>query len=71
MNGKGWTWYNQFGEIKIAAEVEVPVMIGADGVTAGQAGLVPAPAATDNKKYLRGDGTWVQDDTAIYLSLWN
>ena len=31
---------------------------GADGTSAGTAGLVPAPAATDNTKYLRGDGTW-------------
>lgn len=31
---------------------------GADGSTAGAAGLVPAPAAADNTKYLKGDGTW-------------
>lgn len=31
---------------------------GADGSSAGTAGLVPAPAATDNVKYLKGDGTW-------------
>ena len=31
---------------------------GADGTNAGAAGLVPAPAATDNTKYLKGDGTW-------------
>ena len=31
---------------------------GADGSNAGTAGLVPAPAATDNTKYLKGDGTW-------------
>lgn len=34
------------------------VMTGADGINAGTSGLVPAPAATDNTKYLRGDGTW-------------
>lgn len=34
------------------------VMTGADGTNAGTSGLVPAPAATDNTKYLRGDGTW-------------
>ena len=33
-------------------------MIGADGTNAGASGLVPAPTATDNNKYLRGDGTW-------------
>lgn len=33
-------------------------MNGADGTNAGTSGLVPAPAATDNTKFLRGDGTW-------------
>ena len=31
---------------------------GANGSVAGTAGLVPAPAATDNTKFLRGDGSW-------------
>ena len=31
---------------------------GADGTNAGAAGLVPAPAATDNTKCLLGDGTF-------------
>jgi len=31
---------------------------GANGVLAGSKGAVPAPAATDNTKYLKGDGTW-------------
>lgn len=35
-----------------------PVMTGADASTAGTSGLVPAPAAGDNTKYLSGDGTW-------------
>ena len=34
------------------------VMTGADGSNAGTSGLVPAPAATDNTKFLRGDGSW-------------
>ena len=38
-------------------------MVGADGVNAGQSGLVPAPAAGDNNKYLRGDGIWVELDS--------
>ena len=32
--------------------------VGADGTSAGASGLVPAPAATDNTKFLRGDGTF-------------
>lgn len=31
---------------------------GADGSSAGTSGLVPAPTATDNIKFLKGDGTW-------------
>lgn len=31
---------------------------GANGTSAGGTGLVPSPAATDNGKFLRGDGTW-------------
>jgi len=33
-------------------------MGGADGTNPGDAGAVPAQAATDNTKFLRGDGTW-------------
>lgn len=33
-------------------------MVGATADTAGEHGLVPAPAAGDQNKYLRGDGTW-------------
>lgn len=35
--------------------------MGTDGVTAGTAGLVPAPQTTDTDKFLKSDGTW---DTA-------
>ena len=33
-------------------------MRGANGSTAGARGLVPKPAAADNVKYLKGDGSW-------------
>lgn len=33
-------------------------MTGATAGTAGAHGLAPAPAAGDNEKFLRGDGTW-------------
>ena len=39
-------------------------MTGANGTAAGTHGMVPAPAATDNVKFLKGDGTWaVPTDT--------
>jgi len=37
------------------------VMTGADGTTAGTQGTVPAPAATDNNKLFKGDGTWASE----------
>lgn len=36
----------------------VDTMTGASPTVAGTRGLVPAPQANDNEKYLRGDGTW-------------
>ena len=33
-------------------------MVGATASTAGQRGLVPAPASGDQGKFLKGDGTW-------------
>jgi hypothetical protein len=33
---------------------------GTDGVNAGAAGLVPAPATTDAGKFLKSDGTWAE-----------
>lgn len=35
-------------------------LVGADGTNAGTEGIVPAPTATDNTKFLRGDGTWAE-----------
>lgn len=43
------------------------VMVGATGTVAGTKGLVPAPAATDNVKYLRGDGTYQTIDLTPYM----
>ena len=37
---------------------------GANGTDAGSSGLVPAPSATDNTKFLKGDGTWASVDGA-------
>lgn len=37
---------------------EPGTMTGATAIAAGSSGLAPAPAAGDNEKFLRGDGTW-------------
>lgn len=39
---------------------------GADGTDAGSSGLVPAPTATDNVKFLKGDGTWAVPTDTTY-----
>lgn len=39
-------------------------MTGASAGAAGTAGLVPAPAAGDQEKFLRGDGTWAPGGAA-------
>lgn len=41
--------------------------VGTDGVDAGAAGLVPAPATTDAGKFLKADGTWDTAGSSITL----
>ena len=43
---------------KVDGQFDVAKMGGATASAAGKAGIVPAPAAGDQLKYLRGDGTW-------------
>ena len=40
-------------------------MIGATAENSGIAGLVPRPAAGDQDKFLRGDGTWVNVEATL------
>lgn len=46
------------GKTISATDTTYNAFTGATGSAAGAAGLVPAPAAGDNTKYLSGDGTW-------------
>ena len=48
----------QSGVAVAEAIATITAFTGADGSVAGSAGLVPAPAASDNTKFLKGDGTW-------------
>lgn len=43
-------------------------MVGASSSTAGTHGLVPAPAAGDDVKYLKGDGSWAAIPSANNIS---
>lgn len=47
-------------------------MVSSSASSAGKAGLVPAPAAGDQNKYLRGDGTWASPaaQTTITICRW-
>lgn len=40
------------------SKLTVKEMVGCDSITGGAAGLVPAPSAGDQDKFLKGDGTW-------------
>ena len=57
----GYTPYNSSNPSGYITSSSLPtVMAGATSVAAGATGLVPAPAAGDNTKFLRGDGTWAE-----------
>lgn len=45
-------------EINQDNELTVKEMVGCDSITGGSVGLVPAPSAGDENKFLKGDGTW-------------
>lgn len=48
------------------------LMTGATSSAAGTAGTVPAPAAGDDEKFLRGDGTWeTVAGSSLYRQFWD
>lgn len=48
------------------ADTTYAPMTGATGSAAGTAGLAPAPAAGQQSRYLRGDGTWATPANTTY-----
>lgn len=50
--------YQVIGDIN--TDTKYSVFTGATASAAGKAGLVPAPAAGYNNRFLRGDGTWAE-----------
>ena len=44
--------------IDFSLPVAIPTMAGASSSTNGSEGLVPAPSAGDQDRYLKADGTW-------------
>ncbi|MBR1646037.1 MAG: hypothetical protein IJ685_04575 [Selenomonadaceae bacterium] len=49
----------------VAAELQTITVdfTGATSIAGGLSGHVPAPQAGDQNKFLRGDGTWVGEET--------
>ena len=68
----GINWETEFKAIETASGEDITSdiksivapdsMTGSTSSTAGASGLVPAPAAGDQDKFLRGDGTWANID---------
>ena len=58
------------GDTISATDTTYSVMSGASAGSAGTSGLVPAPAAGDQNKALKGDGTWgeVASGTIFYMN---
>ena len=54
-------------KVKDYVDGRTPVMTGASDSAAGAKGLVPAPAAGDENKLLRGDGTWADQPLAAFV----
>lgn len=59
----GTSWVNK-NVSELNTNATISVMVGATADVAGMKGLVPAPAAGDQLRFLRGDGTWATVDTS-------
>jgi hypothetical protein len=59
-------WFVWLGSSASVTTLASP-MVGANGVTGGASGTVPAPAITDNVNFLRGDGTWAVPSPAAAI----
>lgn len=57
-SGTTFTNYKLLGSDGKIPTARLTAFTGADGTNAGTIGAVPAPTATDNTKFLKGDGTW-------------
>ena len=55
--------------IDFSLPVAIPTMTGATSSANGSEGLVPAPSAGDQDKYLKADGTWGATDTKVTNTL--
>lgn len=58
---------SEYWQLMTTAAVD-SVMIGATETTDGAKGIVPQPVAGDNKKVLKGDGTWADYSSGIRIS---
>lgn len=57
---------------KIRNKADDNTFVGSSSGTAGSKGLVPAPAAGDQTKFLKGDGTWATaGGNALKIKEWS
>ena len=60
-DGEEQKWVNKpFSEVFSDITGSLVQMVGATATVDGAAGIVPAPRAGDQEKFLRGDGTWAE-----------
>ncbi len=60
-DGEQQKWVNKpFSEVFDDITGSLVQMVGATATVDGVAGIVPAPRAGDQEKFLRGDGTWAE-----------
>ena len=55
------------GAVREMGEVLSDPMTGATADVAGASGMVPEPAAGDQHKFLRGDGTWADLSETLFV----
>ena len=53
-------------DAKILGDLYANSFTGADGTNPGKPGLVPAPSASNNNLFLKGDGTWATPPGTTY-----
>ena len=53
---------------KIKAKADDNIFVGATSAAPGSKGIVPAPQAGDNTKFLSGDGTWGTPTDTTYTA---
>lgn len=60
--------YKMLGSDGKIPNARLSAFTGSNGTNAGTIGAVPAPTASDNTKFLKGDGTWATPANSNYVT---